>query len=1153
MSKRIRMFMSTLLALCIVLSVVPAEILATESVSATVGEGSSAKVEESVIAPEDNAPLLDANCKILQYVNEEAFAAKGHVARIPGEETLSSYVFRNADNSRTVYYMDEPVKYIDATGAVREKDLTLISATSLTGEKAYTTSSNDIGLTLPNDPANGIGLSYEGSQITLVPQGGVGKAAAQLTEGAVTYPDYYGQGVSLRYTPTLDGVKEDIILKAYTGVNSFTFLLNTGGLRMYREGERYYLAASQESETRFELGDVVSFDAHGRFSVGTMTVETLTMGQSYRLTLTVDASFLTDENTTYPVSIDPTLTVSDNTHGSGAIEDATIYEGKPSLNTGSWQYHYVGIYDDEYGDGRTVFRLKSLLQSSIYSSLSADQITSVTFHAMEASGNADGIVYLFSMNSDAWTESGITWNNMVTFHGVPYATTTLRSNQSASFNITSLVKEWKNGTRNANAGFVLRANYDNPAAKGIYSSEFSTSSYRPYVTMTYNKDIWLDKNIANVSLSNTTTLTANSTQSDATVTWTSSDTSVATVSSTGSNTCRITPVKFGVATITARLSTGQTDSCEVYVYKENGVYFLRYGGNLYLSVDGGMVEGSTLTLQTKKNSELERMRQLWKFEHIGQHYYSIRSLYRPDLALIARDDGIVEMASLNTILSGSSVPLDRRWTVNSNGSYCSFQYVGTASLSLQPNGTSVSTGIGIIASMTGSLAWLWSMEQDASVADQLLLIDTQTGLPATNTVKYAEKGDQFTLAGMNLMVSCVSGSVNQTSCYWLSSNEAIATVNYGNGTVTAISGGRATITVHSRNTSIDSVSYTLDVALVENGVYYIRSWASDLNLELGSTSSGVAIYRETFTDNSSQRWTITYLGNDVYSIQSTAPGAYYLGVENDSSNPQSLIVPRTGAMTDGMRWKIEIAASGAYKFIPLTAGNSDMVMGYTIHTQNYAVRQLYYSDTADGSGEWLLIEPSNEIVLEAQQTRIWCWVACARMASMKYVNSPISQAAAAVYIKTGVRTLNPTVSQIDDASQEGGLLSETAMAIQFLGGPSTYYAEDKIYSESTLRSLLDSGNIVVVARGYYVDGMRDNGHVTLVHGYHYNSAENLYLFHIYDPSSVNVGSSYSRSYSWICNGQNKSSVYDYADSSIWDGILTFRIGNYTDTIPASVP
>jgi len=122
MYKRFRKYWAVLLTVCLILSVVPAEALAADRISTTVGEdstvneGTAVMDEGTVIAPE--AALL-ADCQILRYVNEEAFREKNHVSRVPGEETLSSYVFQNADGSRTVYFLDEPVKYVDVGGMVR--------------------------------------------------------------------------------------------------------------------------------------------------------------------------------------------------------------------------------------------------------------------------------------------------------------------------------------------------------------------------------------------------------------------------------------------------------------------------------------------------------------------------------------------------------------------------------------------------------------------------------------------------------------------------------------------------------------------------------------------------------------------------------------------------------------------------------------------------------------------------------------------------------------------------------------------------------------------------------------------------------------------------------------------------------------------------
>ena len=146
-------------------------------------------------------------------------------------------MFQNEDGSRTVYIMDEAVKYVDADGIIREKDLTLTSAIG-----GYTTSQNDVQLTIPNNPTNGIRISYNNKHISMIPQEGTFSGMPEISDGSVTYTNYYGEGTSLRYTPTLSGIKEDIILSSYNGTNSFSFMLNTGGLYLYQLNGRYFLA-----------------------------------------------------------------------------------------------------------------------------------------------------------------------------------------------------------------------------------------------------------------------------------------------------------------------------------------------------------------------------------------------------------------------------------------------------------------------------------------------------------------------------------------------------------------------------------------------------------------------------------------------------------------------------------------------------------------------------------------------------------------------------------------------------------------------------------------------------------------------------------------------------------------------------------------------
>ena len=119
---------------------------------------------------------------------------------------------------------------------------------------------------------------------------------------------------------------------------------------------------------------------------------------------TVGASveFLTDENTVYPVYIDPTLTVNS---GTDYIEDTTIYSSKSAINYGTDTKLVVG--------------------------------TSV-----------------------------------------------------ATFNITSLAKEWPYGAYYPDSGFLIKLADDKEGSdcKRLYTTEYTTASYRPYATFTYLED-----------------------------------------------------------------------------------------------------------------------------------------------------------------------------------------------------------------------------------------------------------------------------------------------------------------------------------------------------------------------------------------------------------------------------------------------------------------------------------------------------------------------------------------------------------------------------------------------------------------------------------------------------------------------------------------
>ena len=90
------------------------------------------------------------------------------------------------------------------------------------------------------------------------------------------------------------------------------------------------------------------YDAAGNFEKGTLSVVQVKNGL-YLLTVGASVDFLTDENTVYPVYIDPGLTINS---GTNYIEDAGIYQGDPTGNYGSANYFDVGTYSSTLGVGR---------------------------------------------------------------------------------------------------------------------------------------------------------------------------------------------------------------------------------------------------------------------------------------------------------------------------------------------------------------------------------------------------------------------------------------------------------------------------------------------------------------------------------------------------------------------------------------------------------------------------------------------------------------------------------------------------------------------------------------------------------------------------------------------------------------------------------
>ena len=100
------------------------DVAAPESVTTQITDSEISLSPE--IAQETELAQLCEDNGIFQYIDKDAFLSEKHIARLTEEEALNTYVFQNQDGTKSIYYLEEDVKYVAADGSIRDKDLTLI-------------------------------------------------------------------------------------------------------------------------------------------------------------------------------------------------------------------------------------------------------------------------------------------------------------------------------------------------------------------------------------------------------------------------------------------------------------------------------------------------------------------------------------------------------------------------------------------------------------------------------------------------------------------------------------------------------------------------------------------------------------------------------------------------------------------------------------------------------------------------------------------------------------------------------------------------------------------------------------------------------------------------------------------------------------------
>lgn len=945
----------------------------------------------------------------VEYLEADAFPAvlekseiqeKQYVGRVKGEETNEyTLVLKNADGSNTLRLFDYPVKYTDEEGT--EKDITLKLTETAKGN--YRTVDNKIITTFSQKLSDGISLEYEDVAIKMVPEEQpissvtpitpitpvmdtndaetisateiigpiteltpitpVREASLSDDKETVSYP--FGNKTSLEYSLTYTGFKEDIVVEEYTGQTEYTFRLYTNGLTLIQEYGSYYLA-DENNEIKATIGDIIIFTADERNNAfGSMTYETVTANEEYLMTIHVDADYLKDEKTVYPIRIDPTLEINyDNDDEGNAIEDVTINSSAGS--SGSSGSLMIGKRET-YGISRVLMKFPGL---DVTTFASTNQITSATVEIRDIMCESEELeIYCYIFNGNQWDESTASWstvnpNAYVLWqdrHTISYAYGVNQSTRHRySFDITQAVQKWKDDTYSQSKGILFKAL--SPVENGsayIHKTfaSYNRASNKPSLSITYNPAISLSASSVILSLNNTCTLTA-TTYPVMNVSWSSNDSSIVTINNNGN----LRAVRYGKATITARCTdaNGNTYSayCQVYVNIPNGVYRIKSNyNNQYLTVENaGITNYTDVFLDGILTEEPDYLTQLWKIYYIGTGYYSIRPMHKLDMGLYGEMTGDVNITNLGLTDSVSNITPYGRWYITGTENEFFFRREGQSAATLAVDLSSANNpNICVQSFANNHTNQMWSLYRvtDTSITEGVILHDIRRGEMVTEITKYILPGETVELSDWGLVASAYSQYTINQSLTWDEYSSNLLSVNSSSGEVTANALGVTSVVGGKSLYNSPLVTINLHVIPIYNGTYYLKNLGSNKYTDiLDSVSNGALIGHTQSQATNAARWVFTYSSNGYYTIRlANVNEPYYLGVKDDSTALGTSIVLRNGTITDGMKWKISITSSGAYKLVPKSGESIGRTLSINAPS-GAVVWQTQYQDDLNYADEW---------------------------------------------------------------------------------------------------------------------------------------------------------------------------------------------------------
>jgi RHS repeat-associated protein len=265
----------------------------------------------------------------------------------------------------------------------------------------------------------------------------------------VVYKDAAAGGADLEYRVGPGHVKENIVLaKAPDGPVSYTFTLDTDGLtpkarkdgaiELFGEAPNtpvMTIPAAYMSDTRKDKNS-----PYGVSYSPKVKQKLVKDGKNWRIVVTPDAKWLASSKRQYPVSIDPTITITPTPTQS---QDTMVLSDQPTANFNNTWKMSVGKTDTGIA--------RSLIQFPLDEIPAGTQLDSARlsmYYDQTHTTNANDVTMEVHRATGPWTESGANWSNTSTLSGELSGTTVQIDDGDTG---TAAVGEWPRATTTGGA------------------------------------------------------------------------------------------------------------------------------------------------------------------------------------------------------------------------------------------------------------------------------------------------------------------------------------------------------------------------------------------------------------------------------------------------------------------------------------------------------------------------------------------------------------------------------------------------------------------------------------------------------------------------------------------------------------------------------